>query len=145
MGLFDTFGLLSAEDRAMVDIDAIEREYAILENIRGSFHDVLFDIIDERGLSNKEVYTKCSIERKQFSKIQCCPNMKPSKKYILALCVGLGLTLDESVDLLCRADKAFNPNDPRDQYVKGFIEQGCDDVFQINEFLESKGLELLGM
>ncbi len=45
MGLFDTFGLLSVEDRAMVDIDAIEREYAILENIRGSFHDVLFDII----------------------------------------------------------------------------------------------------
>ena len=128
----------------MVDIETIERDYSILEGIKGSFHDVLFDIIDERGLSNKEVYTKCNIERKQFSKMQCSPDMKPSKKYILALCVGLGLSLDESVDLLGRADKAFNPNDPRDQYVKGFIEQGCDDVFRVNEFLETKNLELLG-
>ena len=77
--------------------------------------------------------------------MQCSPNMKPSKKYVLALCVGLGLSLEESVDLLGRADNAFNPNDARDQYVKGFIEQGCDDIWQVNEFLADKGLELLGM
>ncbi|MBO7451538.1 MAG: hypothetical protein J6U54_14325 [Clostridiales bacterium] len=128
-----------------VDISNIEREYQIREDQRGTFHDVLFDIIDEKGLSNKEVYTRCNIERKQFSKMQCSPDMKPSKKYILALCVGLGLTLEESIDLLGRADNAFNPNDARDQYVKGFIEQGCDDIRLVNEFLNDKGLELLGM
>ena len=100
--------------------------------MRGTFHDILFDIIDEKDLSNKEVYTRCNIERKQFSKMQCSPNMKPSKKYVLALCVGLGLSLEESVDLLGRADNVFNPNDARDQYVKGFIEQGCDDIWQVN-------------
>ena len=128
-----------------VDISNIEKEYRIREDQRGTFHDVLFDIIDEKGLSNKEVYTRCNIERKQFSKMQCSPNMKPSKRYILALCVGLGLTLEESIDLLGRADNAFNPNDVRDQYVKGFIEQGCDDIRLVNEFLNDKGLELLGM
>ncbi len=128
-----------------VDISSIEKEYRIREDQRGTFHDVLFDIIDEKGLSNKEVYTRCNIERKQFSKMQCSPDMKPSKKYILALCVGLGLTLEESIDLLGRADNAFNPNDARDQYVKGFIEQGCDDIRLVNGFLDDKGLELLGM
>ncbi len=128
-----------------VDISSIEMDYRIKEDQRGTFHDVLFDIIDEKGLSNKDVYTRCNIERKQFSKMQCSPNMKPSKKYILALCVGLGLTLEESIDLLGRADNAFNPNDARDQYVKGFIEQGCDDIHVVNEFLDGKGLEILGM
>ncbi len=127
-----------------VDIESIEKEYGIREDDKGSFHDVLFEIIDGKGLSNKEVYTICNIERKQFSKIQCNRDMKPSKKYVLALCVGLGLGIEDSVDLMGRADRAFNPNDPRDQYVRGFIEQGCDDVFRVNEFLESKGLELLG-
>lgn len=77
--------------------------------------------------------------------MQCSPNMKPSKKYVLALCVRLGLSLEESIDLLGRTDNAFNPNDARDQYVKGFIQQGCDDIWQVNEFLADKGLELLGM
>ncbi len=131
--------------KKVIDVTNIEKTYQIREDQRGTFHDVLFDIIDEKGLSNKEVYTRCNIERRQFSKMQCCPNMKPSKKYVLALCVGLGLSLEESVDLLGRADNAFNPNDARDQYVKGFIEQGCDDIWQVNEFLADKGLELLGM
>ena len=128
-----------------IDLLDFEREYRIRENQRGTFHDVLFDIIDEKGLSNKEVYTRCNIERKQFSKMQCSPNMKPSKKYVLALCIGLGLSLEEAIDLLGRTDNAFNPNDSRDQYVKGFIERGCDDIWQVNEFLADKGLELLGM
>ncbi len=131
--------------KKVIDVSNIEKAYRIREDQRGTFHDVLFDIIDEKGLSNKEVYTRCNIERKQFSKMQCSPNMKTSKKYVLALCVGLGLSLEESIDLLGRADNAFNPNDARDQYVKGFIEQGCDDIWQVNEFLSDKGLELLGM
>ena len=130
--------------KKVIDVSNIEKAYQIREDQRGTFHDVLFDIIDEKGLSNKEVYTRCNIERKQFSKMQCSPGMKPSKKYVLALCVGLGLPVEESIDLLGRTDKAFNPNDARDQYVKGFIEQGCDDIWLVNEFLTDKGLELLG-
>ncbi|MBR1597623.1 MAG: hypothetical protein IJ661_01770 [Lachnospiraceae bacterium] len=128
----------------MIDMDLFEKMYRIREDMRGTFHDVLFDIIDERGLSNKEVYTICNIDRRQFSKIQCNSNVKPSKKYILALCVGVGLSLEETKDLLSRADKAFNPNDERDQFVIGFIKQGCCDVMLVNDFLEKKGLELLG-
>ena len=52
--------------------------------------------------------------------------------------------MEETIDLLGRTDKAFNPNDARDQYVKGFIEQGCDDIWKVNDFLADKGLELLG-
>ena len=128
----------------MIDMELFENTYSIQEHMKGTFHDVLFDIIDEKGLSNKEVYTRCNIERKQFSKIQCTPDVKPSKRYILALCIGLALSIEETEDLLGRADKALNPNDERDQYVRGFIEQKCSDIWKVNSFLEEKGLELLG-
>lgn len=128
----------------MMNMASFEETYKIIEEHRGTFHNKLFEIIDEKGLSNKEVYTRCNIDRKKFSQIQCTADVKPSKRYILALCIGLGIPLEDSVDLLARADKAFNPDDPRDQYVKGFIEQGCSDIWKVNEFLEEKGLELLG-
>lgn len=128
-----------------MDIRTFEDKYRIKEEMRGSFHDKLFEIIDARGLTNKEVYTKSNLDRKQFSKIQCSPRMKPTKRYILALCIGLELDLEESIDLLSRADKAFNPDDFRDQYVMGFIKDEIYDLDFINMFLDERGFEILGM
>ena len=127
-----------------MDWAAFEQKYRIREDMRGTFHDRLFEIIDEKGLSNKDVYTASNIDRKRFSKIQCTPDVKPSKRYILALCIGLKLDRDETIDLLGRADKAINPNDPRDQYVMGFIDKGYYNIWEINDFLDSKDLETLG-
>lgn len=128
----------------VIDLAKFEKELAIKEEMRGTFHDKLFEIIDAKGLSNKEVYTRCNIERKRFSKIQCTHNIKPSKRIVLALCVGLELTTKEAIDLMGRADKAFNPNDSRDQYVLGFLENKCGDIRKVNDFLSLKELELLG-
>lgn len=128
----------------VIDFQEFEKTFAIPKSQRGTFHDKLFEIIDERGLSNKEVYTRSNIERKRFSKIQCTPDVKPSKRIILALCIGLGLCIEDAVDLMGRADKAFNPNDARDQYILGFLEKQCDDIWMVNDFLADQGLELLG-
>ncbi|WP_352397543.1 hypothetical protein [[Clostridium] aminophilum] len=76
--------------KKVIDVSNIEKIYQLREDQRGTFHDVLFDIIDEKGLSNKEVYTRCNIERKQFSKMQCSPNMKPSKNMFLLYASGWG-------------------------------------------------------
>ena len=129
---------------SVIDLSKFEKEFAIKEEMRGNFHEKLFEIIDAKGLSNKEVYTRCNIERKRFSKIQCTHDIKPSKRIVLALCIGLELTAKEAIDLMGRADKAFNPNDSRDQYVLGFLENKCCDIWEVNDFLASKGLELLG-
>lgn len=128
----------------VIDFVEFEKAFTIKEEQRGTFHDKLFEIIDEKGFSNKEVYTRCNIERKRFSKIQCTHDVKPSKRVILALCVGLELTPVDAIDLMGRADKAFNPNDPRDQYVLGFLEKRYGDIWKVNEFLAEKGLEVIG-
>lgn len=101
------------------------------------------EIIDSKGLSNKEVYLKSNLDRKQFSKIQCSPNMKPCKNYIMALCIGLELDEEDDIDLMSRADKAFNPNDLRDQYVLGFIKDKRYDIKEVNDFLYDRCLNYI--
>ena len=128
-----------------MNVTEFEDKYRIREEMKGSFHDKLFEFIDSRGLSNREVYVKSNLDRKQFSKIQCSPYMKPCKKYILALCIGLELSEEETLDILSRADKAINPNDIRDQYVLGFIKDKNYNLDYINSFLDERNLEILGM
>ena len=79
-------------------------------NMGGTFQEKLFELIEDRGLSNVEVYTRANLDRKHFSKIQCNVNYYPSKKTAMALCIALQLDLDESKDLLARAEWAFSPN-----------------------------------
>lgn len=41
-----------------------------LSNIGVSFHDKLFELIDEAHIDNKDVWKRANLDRKHFSKIQ---------------------------------------------------------------------------
>ena len=51
-----------------------------LDNIGVSFHDKLFELIDEAHLDNKDVWKRANLDRKHFSKIQCDQNYHPKKR-----------------------------------------------------------------
>ena len=51
-----------------------------LANIGVSFHDKLFELIDEAHLDNKDVWKRANLDRKHFSKIQCDQNYHPKEK-----------------------------------------------------------------
>ena len=78
-----------------------------LANIGVSFHDKLFELIDESHIDNKDVWKRANLDRKHFSKIQCDQNYHPKKKTVMALCIALKLDLEQSRDLLARADWAL--------------------------------------
>ncbi|GAB6127891.1 hypothetical protein JCM17204_04820 [Blautia stercoris] len=92
-----------------------------LANIGASFHDKLFELIDEAHLDNKDVWKRANLDRKHFSKIQCDQNYHPKKKTVMALCIALQLDLEQSKDLLARADWAFSPNSKVDLIVQKAI------------------------
>ena len=52
-----------------------------LANIGVSFHDKLFELIDEAHIDNKDVWKRANLDRKHFSKIQCDQNYHP-KQYL---------------------------------------------------------------
>ncbi len=89
-----------------------------------SFMETLFDLIDARGLSDPECYKRSNIDRKVFSKIRNNPGYTPKKTTIMALCIGLRLSVPEAEDLLSRAGYAFSPCSQFDLAVKYFLETG---------------------
>lgn len=100
-----------------------------------TFQQCLFRLIDERGLSNAQVYKRAGIDRKLFSKIQCSSDYRPSKKTVFALAIALELNIDEAADMLARAGLAFSPSSVSDLIVRFFIENGIYDMYAVNEAL----------
>lgn len=111
----------------------------LLEEVGLSFHDMLFMKIDKSGMTDAEVYKRANIDRKLFSKIRSNPAYHPRKQTVLALAISLKLSLDETIDLLARAEYAFSPGNKADLIVKYFIEQGVYDMMTINSALNEYG------
>ena len=111
----------------------------------GTFQEKLFEIIEYRGFTNVEVYTRANLDRKHFSKIQCNVNYHPSKKTAMALCIALKLDLEESKDLLARAEWAFSPNRKLDLIVMNAIVNHEYNINQVNAILFEYGQECLGV
>ena len=99
-----------------------------------TFHEKLFEIIDERGLSGPEVY-KNYISKQVFSKIQGDKNYHPNKFTAIALCLSLHLDIDETRDLLGRAGWALSPSSIPDLVVAGCIKNGEFNLVNINIML----------
>ncbi len=115
-----------------------------LANIGVSFHDKLFELIDESHLDNKDVWKRANLDRKHFSKIQCDQNYHP-KKTVMALCIALKLDLEQSKDLLARADWAFSPSSKVDLIVQKAIIDKQYDIMQLNVTLFKYTNEILGV
>ena len=110
-----------------------------------SFHDKLFELIDEAHIDNKDVWKRANLDRKHFSKIQCDQNYHPKKKTVMALCIALQLDLEQSKDLLARADWAFSPSSKVDLIVQKAIIDKQYDIMQLNVTLFKYTNEILGV
>lgn len=110
-----------------------------------SFHDKLFELIDEAHIDNKDVWKRANLDRKHFSKIQCDRNYHPKKKTVMALCIALQLDLEQSKDLLARADWAFSPSSKVDLIVQKAIIDKQYDIMQLNVTLFKYTNEILGV
>ena len=109
------------------------------------FHDKLFELIDTAHLDNKDVWKRANLDRKHFSKIQCDVNYHPKKKTVMALCIALKLDLEQSKDLLARADWAFSPSSKVDLIVQKAIIDKQYDIMQLNLTLFKYTNEILGV
>ena len=107
----------------------------ILEKRQETFQEMLFRLIDRRGMTDPEVYKKANLDRKLFSKIRGNAQYMPSKRTALALAVALELNMDETIDLLKRAGLALSPSSRFDLIVGYCISHGIYNIFDINTYL----------
>ena len=116
-----------------------------MKNLDKPFAYKLFDLIDERGMTDVECYKKANVDKKTFSKIKCNPKTyKPSKQTAVAFAIALELTLDETQDLLSSAGLTLSRSFVFDKIIRYFIKQGNYNIFEINEALFEFDQVLLG-
>lgn len=102
----------------------------LLDNLDAPFGETLLAMIDERGLTDAEVYRRANMSRQHFAKLRAGGN--PSKRTVLVLCVALELSVSDAELLLRRAGFALSPADKTDVIVTYFLERGGASVVDVN-------------
>ena len=116
----------------------------LMEEVGETFHEMLFLRIDMSGMTDVEVYKRANMDRKLFSKIRSNPAYHPRKHIVLALAIALRLSIEDTVDLLARAEYALSPGNKGDLIVRYFIERGVYDIRTINYALYEYDQTILG-
>lgn len=115
-----------------------------LAHLDASFSEALLALIDERGLTDAQVYRRANLSRQLFSKIRSKPDYRPSKPTAMALALALGLTLPQTQELLAHAGLTLSRSSKFDVIVEFYLARGVHDVMTVNEALFAFDQPLLG-
>ena len=108
-----------------------------------SFTKKLLRYIDAKHMTAPMVYSEAGYDRKLFSKIQSDPEYHPRKYTVVRFALALKLNLEETEDLLNAAGFALSRSMIVDIVIKYCITNDMRSVCEVNNILESWGLETI--
>ena len=103
----------------------------------------LLRYIDAKNMTAPMVYSEAGYDRKLFSKIQSDPEYHPRKYTVVRFALALKLNEEETEDLLNAAGFALSRSMITDILIKYCITNDMRSVEEVNNILESWGLETI--
>lgn len=142
----DIFKIFNREETAKSEKDPTEedlRDFLKATDISETFTEYLLRMIQEKGLTEAEVYNSVFMDRRLFNKIRNDVCYQPTKRTALLLSVALKLNLQQTQEFIGLAGFKMTHASKTDLIVEFFIRKGCYDVMVINEMLEEYHMPLL--
>lgn len=106
-----------------------------------TFGEYLQQLINKKGMTNKEVYFESNLTKQYFSKLINNKVNTPAKEKLLCIAVALKLNIDETKDFLLHAGYAISPYSKIDLVFEYYIRSGKYDIYEISFALEDLGIE----
>ena len=100
-----------------------------------TFSQALLRMIQERRLTEPEVYNAVFMDRRLFNKIRNTPEYQPNLRTALMLAIALRLNLEETREFIGKAGFTLSPWRKFDVIVEYFIVNENFDIFELNEML----------
>ena len=104
----------------------------------------LMALMNRKHFDNRKLMVKTGISKQLLSKIQNGKHAKaPDKRWLLAVSVAMGLTLEETRGFLATAGYALSESNPRDVVVAYFLGRGGAQIGMVDAALTCLGQETL--
>jgi len=131
--------------KAEVDAYLLKKKKEAREKARNkegfeTLQDYLWHLTE--GLDRRDVYVPSNLSVQTYSDVMS-PGHLPQKPTLLALAVGLRLSVDEADTLLHYAGYSLS-NLTLDLIVRCHLENGIHDIYLLNDILAEEGLPILG-
>ena len=128
----------SLKCKVIFDID----KYLDENKIYNSFQSLLFKMIDDKNLTDSEVYNKVHIDRRLFSKIRNDKDYHPSKETVILLGLSLELSESEIEELLESASYSLPKNNHYDLIIRFCFMKGIYKLSKVNDLLSEYDCKL---
>ena len=128
--------LIGDLDRYIAENFSTEAEKEDLDSIlsgkQEKFHEMLRRLMNERGLSDPDIYHALYMSPKTFNKIINGKVQQPKKQTIYAIAIAMKLSFEETKELLKSAGLAFSGSSRMDLIVAYCLKNGIKELYDIN-------------